>query len=385
MTHRFYGRSRLTLLSAACLAFLAGCSGPSPLANSSKVDYRSEAVKTPELEIPPDLSQLARDSRFRPQSGVISASTVNDSRAQGTAATVTATPAVAINAIEDTRIERQGNNRWLVTSRTPEQLWPVLQSFWPENGLSLAVDNAAAGVMETNWAENRAKLPQDIVRRALGRFADRAYDTGTRDQFRTQLGSAPAGTEIYILHRAAVEEYVGTSRENTQWRAAPSDPQLEAEFLARLLVKLGNRNLEASRTAVAAAPAAPTAPRPTASTPVAAAPSTATSLDISEPFERAYRRVGLALDRAGFTVEDRDRSAGLYFVRYVPGVPGAEEPGLFARLFSSKDGQPPVRYRVSIKGAGETRSQVTVQNSQGQAETGEAARRIISLIANDLR
>jgi outer membrane protein assembly factor BamC len=372
----------LRAITLACAATLAGCSGPSLLANSSKVDYRSEAVKTTELDVPPDLTQLARDNRYRPQSGVISASSVAE-RPVGVAAASPTVAAVALNAVEGTRIERQGNNRWLVTNRTPEQLWPLLQSFWQESGFTLAVDNAPAGFMETAWAENRAKLPQDFIRRALGRLADRAFDTGTRDQFRTRLERTAAGTEIYIAHRAAVEEFSGTNRESAVWRAGPNDPQLEAEFLARLLVKLGGKDAAGARPAVAAAPERPSPP-PVAS-PSAAAPATATSLEVNEAFERAYRRVGLSLDRAGFTVEDRDRSAGLYFVRYVPGVPGAEEPGFLARLFSSKDAQTPVRYRVLVKGSGEGKSLVTVQNSQGQPETGDAAKRIISLISNDLR
>jgi outer membrane protein assembly factor BamC len=384
MTHPEPAHPVLRAITVACVAALAGCSSTSFLANSSKVDYRSEAVKTPELDLPPDLTQLARDNRYRPQSGVISASTVGERNVNAATASP-AVAAVALNAVDGTRIERQGNHRWLLTNRTPEQLWPLLQSFWQESGFTLTVDNAPAGVMETAWAENRAKLPQDFIRRALGRLADKAYDTGTRDQFRTRLERTAAGTEIYILHRAAVEEFSGTNRESAVWRAGPNDPQLEAEFLSRLLVKLGNRDAAGARTAVAAAAERPSAPVVALPAAAAAVPATATSLEVNEAFERAYRRVGLSLDRAGFTVEDRDRSAGLYFVRYVPGVPGAEEPGFLARLFSSKDAQTPVRYRVLVKGSGDNKSLVTVQNSQGQPETGDAAKRIISLISNDLR
>jgi outer membrane protein assembly factor BamC len=315
---------------------------------------------------------------------VISASTVGD-RTSASPAAGAATPSVALNSTEDTRIERQGNHRWIVTSRTPEQLWPILQRFWSDNGLSLSVDNAPAGIMETSWAENRAKLPQDIIRRTLGRLADKVYDTGTRDLFRTRLERTASGTEIYIMHRSAVEEFVGTSRDRTAWRAGPNDPQLEAEFLARLLVKIGQRDTATAVAAVANAPERkPTTP-PVVSVPAAQA-ATATSLEVSDAADRAFRRVGLSLDRAGFTVEDRDRSAGIYFVRYVPGLAGAEEPGFLAKLFSSsKDSQTAIRYRVVVKGAGDGKSLVTVQTSQGQPETGEAAQRIISLIANDLR
>jgi outer membrane protein assembly factor BamC len=325
------------------------------------------------------LTKLAYDPRYRPQGGTVSASGVGE-RAVSTAA---AGPAVALNSAEGFRIDRQGNQRWLVAARTPEQLWPQLQSFWQENGFSLVVNDAAAGVMETGWAENRAKLPQDILRRALGRLIDNAYDTGVRDSFRTRLERTSAGTEIFILHRSVTEEFAGQQRDRTLWRAGPNDPQLEAEFLSRLMVKLANINDGAARTTVASAPDRAAAPA-RASAPAGAA--TATSLEISDGFERAYRRVGVALDRTGFTVEDRDRSAGLYFVRYVAGAsPAGEEPGFFSRLFASKDAQAPVRYRVLVKSAGEGKSLVTVQNSQGQPETGDVAKRIIELVGGDLR
>jgi outer membrane protein assembly factor BamC len=380
----------LRAIALACAAGLTACTSTSSLFSGSKVDYRSESVKTPELDLPPDLTQLARDARYRPQSGTISASTLTERPGVVAATAGTTGATVALNAADGVRIERQGNHRWLVAAQTPEQLWPVLQNFWRENGFALAVDNAPAGFMETTWAENRAKLPQDIIRRTLGRVLDNMYDTGTRDRFRTRLERTSAGTEIYILHSGAIEQFTGTSRDNTVWRTGANDPHLEAEFLSRLLVKLGNREGAATLAAVAAA--APKAQTPTPAVPAtsaaAATPaltSGATSLDINDGFERAFRRVGLALDRTGFTVVDRDRSAGLYFVRYVPGVPGGEEPGFLARLFSSKDAAPPVRYRVQVKAAGENKSQLTVQNSQGQPETGEVAKQIVALVANDLR
>lgn len=368
----------LRAVGAAVLLSLAGCSALDSVVGDKRIDYRSEATKTPELEVPPDLTQLARDGRYRPQGGVVTAS---GTAAAGTAAAAAAQPStVALNSLNDMRIVREGNNRWLVTNRTPEQLWPQLQAFWPQNGFALAVDNAAAGVMETAWAENRAKLPQDFVRRTIGRVLESFYDSGTRDSFRTRIERTANGTEVYILHRAMSEEFVDRDKNQTKWRAAPSDPQLEAEFLSRLMIQLGTPE-GAARQTVANAPQ-----RPPAATPATPAVAGATTLDINESFDRAYRRVGLALDRTGFSVEDRDRSAGLYFVRFVPGSgQGGEEPGFFARIFSSKESQTPIRYRVLVKAAGEGKSNVSVQNSQGQPETGDVAKRIISLIANDLK
>lgn len=367
---------RLVALAAA-VAVLAGCSSLDGAFGGARVDYRSEARKTPDLEVPPDLTQLSREGRYRSQGGVVTASGV--ATASGTPAAAAATPSVALASIGNLRIERDGQYRWLVVPMAPEQLWPQLQGFWRDSGFVLAVDNAAAGIMETGWAENRAKVPQDALRRALGRLVDSLYDSGTRDSFRTRVERGPSGTEVYILHRSMTEEYTSAQRDRTVWRSGPNDPQLEAEFLSRLMVRLGAPEASA-RQVVAAAPQAPSA-APTAA-PVAAE---ATSLELAEPFDRAYRRVGMSLDRAGFTVEDRDRSGGIYFVRYVPAAAPGAEPGLLTRIFGGQGTQEPTRYRVVVKATGENRSMVTVQNSQGQPETGEAARRIIGLLGRELR
>jgi outer membrane protein assembly factor BamC len=110
------------------------------------------------------------------------------------------------------------------------------------------------------------------------------------------------------------------------------------------------------------------------------------TLQIDDSFDRAWRRVGLALDRSGFTVEDRDRAQGLYFVRYVdPAQAGKEDPNFFTKLFGGKsDPTGPARYRVSVKGEGNA-SIVTVLDNLGAPEKGEAGQRIVNLLLADLK
>jgi outer membrane protein assembly factor BamC len=387
MTHRTSAGPVFRLAALATAAALAGCSSLDGVLGGARVDYRGEAVKTPELDVPPDLTQLARDGRFRPQAGgAVSASSVAAGTAPAGAVPVAApaTATVALSSVGGMRIERDGNFRWLVVPMTPEQLWPQLQGFWRDSGFALVVDNAPAGLMETGWAENRAKIPQDVLRRTLGRLVDGLYDSGVRDSFRTRVERGPRGTEVFIMHRSMTEAVVGPQQERTVWRAGPNDPQLEAEFLSRLLVRLGSPEASA-RQLVAEAPQKPAAPGAAAAAPAAAsATPTATSLELNEAFDRAYRRVGIALDRGGFTVEDRDRSAGLFFVRYVD-ASGPQEQGLLSRVFGSSDAKAPERYRVLVRSGGDNRSTVTVQNSQGQPETGPVARQIIAALSRELR
>ena len=360
----------------ALAALLAGCSTIGEMFSNDKVDYRGNSTaKAKPLEVPPDLTQLARDNRYQPQGGVVSAAAT-----PGNAATApVGTPTVAPIARGDVRVERDGTQRWLVVPVPPEQLWPQIRAFWQERGFTIAVDNAELGIMETDWAENRAKLPQDLIRSTLGRLIGNLYDSGERDLYRTRVERTATGSEVYISHRGMIEAYDSERKDSTTWRVRPTDPQLEAEFLSRLMAQLGPKE-EAARTAVANATEQPARAR--------ALSGAAPSLEVDEPFDRAWRRVGLALDRSGFTVEDRDRAGGLYFVRYIdPKNAGKEEPGFFSRLFSwgaDKGPKGPERYRITVKGAGE-KTLVSVMAGNGTTDAGETGQRIVGMLVKELR
>ena len=373
-------RLAVPLLTAALSATLAGCSTIEGFFGGDKVDYRSTAVKAQSLEVPPDLTQLARDARYQPQGGVISASGVRSPQAP--AASASAAAGVAVASLDGMRIARDGQQRWLVSPQTPEQLWPQLKAFWEQRGLKVASDNAQTGVMETDWAENRAKLPNDPIRNTLGRLFSNLYDSGERDLYRTRVERTASGSEIYITHRGMEEVYTSERKESTVWRPRANDPQLEAELLSSLMLALGNKTNPATPAAVAAGASAPEAMAKATITESAQA----TSLVIEEPFDRAWRRVGLALDRGGFTVEDRDRASGLYYVRYIdPKNAGKEEPSWWSKLFG--DGTNPaaaVRYRVVLKSAGE-KTNLSVQTATGVADTGDNAKRIVGLLAKGLK
>ena len=370
------------LAGMACLMALAGCTTIENFLTGEKVDYRSTSTRSTGLEVPPDLTQLSKESRYQAPSGTISASTF-----QAAVATPAAAPAAAViapRALGSFRIERLGNERWLSTTLTPEQVYPQVRAFWKDNGFTLVQDRADAGIIETDWAENRAKLPNDFVRNTIGKVFENIISTGELDKYRTRVERTATGSDIYITHRGMEEKYVGERRESTMWEARPADPSLEAEFLSRLMVKLGARDEEA-KTVIAAAAATPNGPARARLIDGRPGPT----LQVDDGFDRAWRRVGIALDRTGFTVEDRDRAQGLYFVRYVdPTFAGREEPGFFSRLFSfgkkKDDANGLAKYRVKVVGEG-TGSTVAVLDSQGKPENSENGKRIASLILDDLK
>ena len=366
--------TRTAALTALTLS-LAACT---TVFESDKVDYRS-AKKAAALDIPPDLTQLEKDNRYAVPEGRGVATASNYQQQRG--ATPVSGPAPASEQVgqvstDKVRIERAGSERWLVVQATPEQLWPQLEEFWHDSGFTVERENQQTGVMETNWAENRAKIPQDIIRRTIGKVFDSAYSTGERDMFRTRLERrADGATEVYISHRGAEEVLVGPQKETTTWTLRPNDPGLEAEFLSRLTAKLTGQKLTQAAATVANAPQEPQHARLDGGKVV-----------VDEGFDRAWRRVGLALDRVGFTVEDRDRVQGIYFVRYVD-PDSVKEEGFFSKLFGNEDkNKEAQRYRVLVSAApGATSSDVTVQTNAGKPDTSPVAGKILNLLVGELK
>lgn len=369
-------------IAAACV--LAACgmtSGPG-------TDYKS-AGKVAPLDIPPDLTRPGRDDRYNvPDGGITPPGTATLSTY---AAERGASPRPGSTDLlpEGNRIkvERSGNERWIVVQDSAEKLWPTVREFWQENGFIIKIDRPEAGVMETDWAEDRAKIPNDGVRSILGRLLDTIYSTGERDKFRTRLERAADGksTEIYVSHRGMVERIVNSARgmEGTMWEPRDPSKELEAEFLRRLMARLGTDDARAKELIGVNAPPDRAHLKTTA--------DGAGLLVLDEPFDRAWRRVGLVLDRVGFTVEDRDRSKGLYFVRYVDikdDGPG-EKPGFFARIFgwgAEDRSTNAAQYRVHIdRASADESSLIKVLNKEGGPETSAVSKRILSLLHRQLK
>ena len=357
-----------TSLALAVLGLVSACT---TVFEGDKVNYKTDgAQKVTPLDIPPDLTQLTRDTRYAVPGGSISANNMGTRTAPQIAA-------VAANQVNDVRLERDGQQRWLVVDRSAESVWPIVNAFWKENGFTYTIEQQQLGLLETEWAENRAKIPQDFIRRTLGKVLDGIYSSGERDKFRTRIErNSKGGVDIFVTHRGMSEEYKDQTKTGTIWQPRPSDPQLEAEFLSRLMVKLGVSQEQAKASTV-------TGTQPVTEKLVTKTTNGVTSLVLAESFDVAWRRVGLALDRTGFTVEDRDRSKGVYFVRYVDTT--KEEKGFFAGLFSSTPADTgPLKYRVMVSNAA-GKSEIQVQNNQGNAENSGISQRILKLIGDELR
>jgi outer membrane protein assembly factor BamC len=349
---------------------------------SKRIDYKSaSSVRVSSLEIPPDLTSPARDDRFVvPDTG--SRGTATYSAYSGARAQAAQRPSEVLPEVGKARVERSGSQRWLLIQETPEKLWGQIKNFWQELGFLIRIDLPEAGVMETDWAENRAKIGNDFLRNWLGKVIDSLYSTAERDKFRTRLepGATPGTTEVYISHRGMYEAFTEGS-DQTRWQPRPPDPEIEAEMLRRLMVRFGSDDHQAQIEL------AETKNRPMEGARLIPG-SEASLLAIQESFDRAWRRIGLALDRVGFTVEDRDRSQGLYFVRYVDPESEAQnkDPGLFAKLAFWKPSapEPQTKFRIQVKESG-AQTTVRVLSAEGGIDSSETSKKILDLLLEQLR
>ncbi|MDR2365236.1 MAG: outer membrane protein assembly factor BamC [Zoogloeaceae bacterium] len=374
-------RKNLYLLALG--VFLSGCAG-NIIPETKKIDYKSASNRAPSLEVPPDLTQVARDDRYAVPdfSGKGSASYSEYAAERGPE--MQAQNSVVLPEIENIRIERAGSQRWLVVKMPPDRLWDSVKDFWQELGFIIHIEVPEAGIMETDWAENRANIPGDFIRNTIGRLFDSLYSSGERDKFRTRFepGAEAGTTDIFISNRRMEEVYTSSAKDDTRWQPAASDPELEAEMLRRLMVRLGSDERRAE-AAVASAQSEARARM------VKSSGDGGDFLEVQEGFDRAWRRVGLAMDRVGFTVEDRDRSRGLYFVRYVdPEADGKKKKdGWLSRLaFWSSDPKAvtPVLYRVHLQSDGDNTRIQTLTN-EGGVDQSENARKILNLLFEQLR
>ena len=371
--------AKLAAYLALALA-LGGCS--SFEIPTKKIDYHS-AAKLPPLEIPPDLTRPGADDRFTvpDAGGGKRAGAAYSAYSKEREARVEQGEVTVLPKQENVRVERAGTQRWLVVKGTPEQVWPVVKDFWQEVGFVVNLERPEAGIMETDWNENRAKVPDGIIRGTLGKLLDSLYSTSERDKFRTRLepGKEPGTTEIYISHRGMEEVYTNALQENTAWQPRPPDPELEAEMLRRLMVRFGVEQ-EQAKQQIAAAKDVPQAK-------LSDGGDGTRALSLNDQFDRAWRRVGLALDRVGFTVEDRDRSNGLYFVRYIdPDTDKKTDKGWFSRLkfWGKRETKSNDRYRILVKES-PSGTDVAVLDKNGARDKSDTGKRILTLLYEQLR
>jgi outer membrane protein assembly factor BamC len=370
-----YSMVRTLVLTITTVLALAACGVMDKVApGRDKIDYKkSKAIDT--LEVPPELSTSTINDA--PESLDSAGASYSEFGAAQPARDVT----TVLPAGPGVHVERDGDQQWLVVQAPPEQVWPRVREFWLREGFLIRLEDPRLGILETEWTENRADIPQGAIRNVLGKVLDSVYSAATRDKYRVRLERLQDGnvTEVFLTHRGMEEVLTGGPVDNAPtWRPRDPDPELEAEMLKRMLVFLGIEDQKAQ--SMLAQKAEPQVKAELVSD------SSGSMLIIREDYSRAWRRTGVALDRVGFTVEDRDRSTGTYYVRYNDPLGEQDEKGLLSKLafWSSDEKESATQYRIELQANGPT-TNVIVNNSEGARDTSPTAKRILTLLEEQLR
>ena len=371
---QLYTPSGNFLVAICGVLLLSACGALDKVApGREKVDYKKSKA-TESLEVPPDLSSSTiNDAPSALEAAGTSYSEFDEAQPSGGGTTV-------LPGQSDMRVERDGNQQWLIVKGDPDELWVKVKEFWLKEGFLIKMEDPRVGIIETSWSENRADIPQGPIRNILGKVIDSVYTSATRDQYRVRLerGTVPGTAEIYLTQRG-VEEVVtgGPTDASTVWQSRPSDPELEAEMLKRLMVFLGVEEQKAQRM-LASRKDKPVRARMVSD-------DAGSMLIVEEDFSRAWRRTGVALDRVGFAVEDRNRSAGTYFVRYNDPLGDQNKEGILSKLaFWSSEEDATAQYQIELQANGPS-TFVIVNNTEGERDTSSTAKRILSLLEEQLK
>jgi outer membrane protein assembly factor BamC len=197
----------------------------------------------------------------------------------------------------DVSIRREGDLRWIEAEVDPVNVWPLLRSFWANQGVILDKDIPSTGIMETDWIEQIDSTRSGI---SGGREV-----SATRNKYRVRVEREPnAVTNIFVSQRKS--ELQAITEQGGVWVTANSDPEEEAEVIVNLMEHLGKSredalfevaNAEGSRLYIDL--------RDIDGIPV---------LFVGDQYSRVWRRTGIAIDRSGMSIFEQSRNKGIYLI-----------------------------------------------------------------------
>jgi outer membrane protein assembly factor BamC len=350
-----------------------------------RLEYKKQREAADNLEIPPDLTAGSFDDAMDvPPLGGTGTATYSEYVGEQGRRRQVATSGDVLPEVQDVTLRRRGDNRWLEIKASPQGVWPRVIDFWRSQGILLVEQDPTAGIMKTDWLENRAEIRRDFVTNVIRKVADGLYATSTRDQYRVRIepGLSAGTTDLYLTHRAMEERFRSNAAgedTNTVWEPTDPDPGKEAAMLRRLMVYLGVSETRAAGQVAQSQPASAKSRLVTGS-------GGETTLVIDDEYRRAWRLTGVALDRIGFAVEDRDRTQGVYYVRYDDPSKGEEKKGWGSKLafWRSDEVDTLTRYQVKLTGDG-AQTRVVVRDQVGRPDPSATSKRILTLLNEQIR
>ena len=340
----------------------------------NRINYKNNhSVKN--LEFPPDLTAPEFDMAFAlPADGVVNASSLGNATSGGY--TIDGRKISVLPEDTNIKVGGQGNVRWLDVAAPAEVLWPKIRDFWRSVGIAVKRDEPKIGIMETEWAENRAGLPMDWFRRSLGKMFQAAYDAGTRDRYHLRIEKPDANTtRIFLTHKGAEKVVTNTV---SGWELRPANHELEAEMLNRLKAFLQG-DVGAAKGSISTDKL-----NQTTSLVNLVTQEGQPILQINDNYKRAWVLTGIMLDRMGLVSEKRNQAAGIYEVKYQGDEADTTKRGFFSRLFG---GQKTLlvkgrSYQVHVEDAGKL-SVVRIMDEEGKPLDKKLARLVLTRLKKE--
>ena len=367
---------------AACITAIAGCSS-SDKKDKPKTEYYGTSSRTGGLEIPPDLTQTDPEQNITLPSG---SSSSTPQASTGQPGRVLSNRRVLAEP-SNVKLMRDGDQRWLIVSAQPENIWPQLVEYWTKDGIELVINNPESGVIETDWLINYADFTSSFGKIFRG-LLNKISASGRRDKYRVSIdfGEQPGTTEVYVTHRGLEEVAIGPSRlqiPEYKWVKRPSDPSLELAIMRQIMVYLGVDEDQADNIAEQNLPDEADKARlliEDVDEPV---------LVLDEAFPRAWQRVGLALDRSGYIVSGRNREQGGYLIELAnPDLIEDKKPGFFSRLFKGKkEDVEEIIYKAQVRliPQKEEKTVVAIATDEGVHDSSETAISLLQQLFEQLK
>ena len=329
-----------SLASIFCVSVLAVACSTNTI--NTQADYGQAAPRsTSDLTMPPGLTAPDTSSNYK----MLNNQQLNEG--------------YALNQIKDMQIVQGGSERWLVIkNKSVNQVWPMMQAFLNQQGMPIKYQNKSVGLIQTDWSARNTTVKETGARALFDWIGMGAqYSLDSKYMYRINLWQNESNTQIFVTNYQMDEVYPNCSKnlnqtikitpsdaQATKWMPVPPNPQMELGFLLQFMAFAGLSPDEVKQV-IAAVAATESAP--------AEARLQSTTLVIDDQFDRAWWRTGIALERAGLGVTDKNRTTGEYYVYPLQATVDNPDPGVFDRWFGTNDNNklqlPKAQYTVKLQ------------------------------------
>jgi len=293
--------------------------------NDISINYYSDKSVN-SLEIPPDLTRPSYEKSFRLED-LGSKSTVNLVNLSDNIIEDNQMPVLKIPT--EISVKKSGDRRWLVVSKSSDTVWNLARQFIKEQGLRIKEQNKLTGIIETDYSENKAVLPDEslnVIRAMFQKALQARYSLPTIDKFRFRIEPLGNDKTQVFLSMSSMREVVtdsGKDHQNTIWQDTDKDRIIETEMLYRLMVFLGGEKAKAREKIIEAIDESKVVVN------ILEGIKGYTKLRFNLNSQDTWDNVSWALDELNVEIEDKDYKEKSFYIR----VARTADKGIFSSVF----------------------------------------------------